>query len=190
MKVRLLVAGFLLSATSAISQSGCIVPFECVYYTIEGYRVCARLEPVMSTGRSGPVAILDDDGFSPEGCTCMHPDTAEIWLADPLNPQLAPLYEQMEEDARVRCEALALEQGADPLPCDTATLDVPTAVKDDETSSSCDFVVEYTDEDKDGVCPPLDGVDEVGYTTDSDSTEDSDSGSDTGVLIPDLPKQP
>ncbi|MFV8754119.1 hypothetical protein ACNOYE_26535 [Nannocystaceae bacterium ST9] len=175
----------MLSAVVAASQSACVVPFECIYYTYEGYQICANLEPVISSDRAGEVAVVDDLGNPPAGCTCMHPDTVEIFEADPLDPQLDPIYEQIGEDARVICEELALQLLVDPTPCETAKVDENTASKGANTTSKCPFVGDMDDEDKDGNCPPFGAVDEVGYTTD---TTDTDGGG--VVVIPDLPFEP
>lgn len=155
MRLRLLVAIFLASAGITASQPACIVPFECINYTLDGFLVCGRLEPVSSQGRAGEIEITDDFGLPPEGCTCMFPDTESIWLDDPLALQLDPLYEQMQEDARIACEELAIKLEADPTPCDAALIDKTTATKSEGTTPKCPFTVEQSDEDKDGNCPPL-----------------------------------
>lgn len=78
------------------------------------------------------------------------------------------------------------------LACDGALIDKATATKSESTTTKCPFTVEQTDEDKDGNCPPLEGEDEVGFTTTETGSETDSTGStdDAGPSIPDLPKQP
>ncbi len=187
MRVAALLSGFLVSAVVAASQSACILPFECIYFTIEGYQVCAILEPVISSDRTGQVEIVDEFGESPEGCTCLHPDTAIIFDANQFDPQLDPIYEQIEADARVHCEELAIQMLADPSPCETAKVDKSTAQRSEETTSKCRFVADMTDEDKDGKCPPFGALDEVGYTTEGTDTDTDEGGV---IVVPDLPFEP
>ncbi len=189
MRARLLLSAFLISATVTASQSACSIFYECIYVTLVGYQVCAKLEPVISTDLASgeAVEIVEVGGDPPLGCTCMHPDTAAIWDADPLDPQLDPLYDQMQEDARVACEELAIELGADPTPCDTALLNEATASKELEQSLSCQFAEGSIDDNPN--CPPG-GEDEVAFETGeaADTSTDTDEGG--VVVIPDLPKQP
>ncbi len=189
MRARLLLSALLLSTAVTASQSACAIFYECIYVTLSGYQVCANLEPVISTDLASgeAVEIVDANGFPPSGCTCMHPGTAEIWDASPLDPQLDPLYDQMQEDARVACEALAIEVGADPTPCDAALLDEPTAQKGPEKSASCPFADGSIDDNPN--CPPG-GEDEVVFETGeaTDTATDTDEGG--VIIIPDLPKQP
>ncbi len=65
-----LIMGFVLSAVVAASQSACVIPFECIYYTYEGYQACAVLEPVFSSDRAGELEIVDEFGDPPMGCSC------------------------------------------------------------------------------------------------------------------------
>ncbi|MFV8749500.1 hypothetical protein ACNOYE_02990 [Nannocystaceae bacterium ST9] len=185
MRGRLLLSAFLLAATVAASQSACLFQFECIYVPVSGYLACAELEPVISTDGSGEaIEIATADGFRPLGCACMHPNTAEIWDTDLFAPELEPIFDQIQEDARVACEELAIELGADPTPCDTAPIDKTTAYKGQGTTSECAFSDGDIDDDRD--CPPL-GVDEVSFET---GTEDTDTDDGGVVIIPDLPKQP
>lgn len=190
MRARLLFATFLASAVVTASQPACTSFYDCIYVPSKGYRVCGRLEPVISTTMAGEmIEIVDEVGDPPLGCTCMHEFTQPVWDANQLAPELDPLYEQMEADARIDCEDLALQLGADPLPCDTAKIDRPTAERGEERTDKCLF----SEGDIDEECPPYgedgvnfttdDGADEAGESTDTDTTDD-------GPVIPDLPKQP
>lgn len=183
----LLLLGFLASGITGASQAGCTAFIDCIYVTLEGYRVCAELEPVFSVTRAGdPIEIVDEFGAPPTGCTCMHPDTAPIFDANQFDPALDPLYEQMQEDARAACESMALDLLADPTPCDTAAINKSVANRDLGTTYKCPFSEGDIDNDPD--CAPV-GEDEVGFTTTDDEagTTETDDG---GVVIPDLPKTP
>lgn len=193
MRAPLLLCTFLASAVVAALQPACTSFYDCIYVPSKGYQVCAELEPVLSVTRAGdPIEIVNELGRPPTGCTCMHEFTQPTWDANPLDPQLDPLYEQMQEDARVACEELALQLGADPLPCDVAMIDKTTAKRGEGKTDKCLFSDGDIDDDPD--CPPF-GEDGVFFTTgeggdeaDGDSSE-SDS-SDGGPILPDLPKQP
>ncbi|MFV8753919.1 hypothetical protein ACNOYE_25520 [Nannocystaceae bacterium ST9] len=183
MKARLLLAAFLASVVVASSQPACTSFYDCIYVTLEGYRICADLEPVVTITRAGEaIEVVDEFGQPPTGCTCMHPDTVSLWEQNPLDPTLDPLFDQMQDDAVVACKELAIELGADPIPCESALIDKSTANKDAGTTSKCPFAANDIDDN----CPPV-GEDEVGFTTDGTDTTGDDGGV---VVIPDLPKQP
>lgn len=192
MRIRLLLATFCATAVVTALQPGCTGFYDCLYVPSMGYRVCGQLEPVISTTMAGDVIEIEDDlGAPPSGCTCMHEFTQPAWDVDQLAPEMDPLYEQMEIDARIDCEELALQLGADPLPCETAKIDKPTAERGEERSDKCLFSEGDIDDDPD--CPPY-GEDGVNFTTDDGADEAGEptdtSTTDDGPVIPDLPKQP
>jgi hypothetical protein len=187
MRARLLLSAFLVSAAVAASQSACTAFYECIYVTYKGYQVCADLEPVSSIDRAGvPIEIATSLGFPPRGCSCMHPDSVELWDANQLDPVFDPVFEQIRADAQVACEELAIGLGADPTPCDAAVVDKSTGFHSEGPTAQCPFSDGDIDDDPD--CPPI-GEDEVSFETGDDDTE-TDTTDGGVVIIPDLPKQP
>ncbi len=186
MRAGLLVSAFLLSATVAASQPACLIFVDCIYVPVRGYRACGVLQPVLSTTDAGAIEIVDELGLPPDGCTCIHPDTAAILDANPLDPQLDPIFDQIQAAARVDCEELALELGADPTPCATAVIN-KASVDKGQATDKCLFADGDIDDDPD--CPPS-GEDEVGFTTTDEGTDTGETDDGGVVQIPDLPKQP
>ncbi|NJK32232.1 MAG: hypothetical protein HC927_07395 [Deltaproteobacteria bacterium] len=181
----MLLAAFVVVAGSTASQ-GCVAPFDCITIWVErAPKLCANLEPVMSSDRSGPLEIVDEFGSAPSGCACINGDQQKLAFTDPDNPALDPVYAEILADAQQRCMEMAVMLNADVSPCASAVLAEPATVTD-EVFSECKYIAKTIDENQDGDCPvggdEAEGDDEA-EEDDETETEDEESGG----IVPDLP---